>query len=134
MDLLSMQSQRWLSRFLKDSMLQSTGAIQELRHELAILKNKVIQSSVAEGNKNGDEFQGSEQLKLSFNIAHEPVPHDATTPQTRLPSQHLKTQDSTQHRLAYLKGKVESINEMFKFLMEEKSDNISNIILPLSFR
>ena len=109
--------------FLKDSVLQSTGAIQELRHELAILKNKVIQSSVAEGNKNGDEFHGSEQSKLSFNVAHEPVPYDATTPQTRLPSQHLKTHDSTQHRLSYLEGKVESINEMFKFLMEEKRRN-----------
>ena len=82
--------------FLKDSVLQSSGAIQELRHELAILKNKVIQSSVAEGNKNADEFHGSEQSKLSFNVTHEPVPYDATTPQTRLPSQHLKTQDSTQ--------------------------------------
>ena len=57
--------------FLKDSVLQSTGTIQELRHELVILKNKVIQSSVAEGNKNGDEFHWSEQSKLSFNIAHE---------------------------------------------------------------
>ena len=47
-----------------------------------------------------------------------------TIPQTRLPSQHLKSQeDSTQHRLSYLKGKVESINEMFKFLMEEKRRN-----------
>ena len=108
---------------LKDSVLQSTGAIQELRHELAILKNKVIQSSVAEGNKNGDEFHGSEQSKLSFNVAQEPVPYDATTPQTRLPSQHLKTQDSTHDRLSYLEGKVESINKMFKFLMEEKRRN-----------
>ena len=104
-------------------MLQSTCAIQELRHELAILKNKVIQSSVAEGNKNGDEFHGSEQSKLSFNVAHEAVPYDATTPKTRLPSQHLKTQDSTQHRLSYLEGKVESIDEMCKFLMEEKRRN-----------
>ena len=72
-------------------MLQSTDAIQELRHELAILKNKVIQSSVAEGNKNGDEFHESEHSKLSFNVTHEPVPYDATTPQTRLPSQHLNT-------------------------------------------
>ena len=110
MDLSSVQSQRWLSRFLKDSVLQSTGAIQELRHELAILKNKVNQCSVAEGNKNADEFHGSEQSKLSFNVAHEPVSYDATTPQTRLPSQQLKTQDSTQHRLSYLEGKVESIN------------------------
>ena len=84
--------------FLKDSVLQSTGAIQELRHELAILKNKVIQSSVAERNKNGYEFHGSEQSKLSFKIAHEPMPYDATTPQTRLPSQHLNTQDSTQQK------------------------------------
>ena len=97
--------------------------VQELRHELAILKNKVIQSSVAEGNKNGDEFHGSEQSKLSFNVAHEPVPYDATTPQTRLPFQHLKTQDSTQHKPSYLEGKVESNNEMFKFLMEEKRRN-----------
>ena len=109
--------------FLKDNMLQSTGAIQELRHELAILKNKVIQSSVAEGNKNSDEFHGSEQSKLSFNIAHKPVPYNATTPQTRLPSQHLNTQDSTQHRLSYFEGKVESIYEMFKFLMEGKRRN-----------
>ena len=109
--------------FLKHSVLQSTGAIQELRHELAFLKNRVAQCSVAEGNKNADEFHGSEQSKLSFNVAHEPVPYDATTPQTRLPSQHLKTQDSTQHRLSYLEGKVESINEMFKFLMEEKRRN-----------
>ena len=48
------------------------------------------------------------------------MPYDATTPQTRLPSQHLKTQDSTQHRLSYLEGKVERIN---KFLMEEKRRN-----------
>ena len=109
--------------FLKDSLLQSTGAIQELRHELVILKNKVIQSSFAEGNKNGDEFHGSEQSNLSFNIAHEPVPYDATTLQTRLPSRHQNTQDSTQHRLSYLEGKVESINEMFKFIMEEKRRN-----------
>ena len=109
--------------FLKDSVLQSTSAIQDLRHELAIVKNKVTQSSVAGGNKNGDEFHGSEQSKLSFNIAHEPVPYDATTPQTRLPSQHLNTQDSTQDRLSYLEGKVESINEMCKFLMEEKRRN-----------
>ena len=54
--------------FLKDSVQQSTGAIQELKHEFATLKNKVIQSSVSEGNKNGDEFQGSEQSKHSFNI------------------------------------------------------------------
>ena len=60
--------------FLKDSVLQTTGAIQELRHELAILENKVIQSSVAEGNKNADEFHGSEQSKLSFNVTHKPVP------------------------------------------------------------
>ena len=111
--------------FLKDSVLQSIGAIQELRHELAILKNKFIQSSVAEGNKNGDEFHGSEQSKLSFNDALEPVPYYATSPQTRLPSQHLKTQDSTQDRLSYLEGKVESINEMFKFLMEEERRNDS---------
>ena len=108
---------------MKDSLLQFTGAIQELRLELAILKNKVIQSSVAKENKNSDEFHGSKQSKLSFNITHEPVPYDATTPQTRLPSQHLNTQDSTQHRLSYLEGKVESINEMFKFLMEEKRRN-----------
>ena len=53
------------------------------------------------------------------------MPYDATTPQTRLPSQHLKTQDSTQHRLSYLEGKVESISEIFKFLMEEKRRNDS---------
>ena len=105
------------------SVLQSTCAIQELRHELAILKNKVIQSSVAEGNKNADEFHGSEQSKLSFDVTHEPVPYDATTSQTRLPSQHLKTQDSTQHRLSYLEGIAESISEMFKFLTEEKRRN-----------
>ena len=109
--------------FLQDSVQQSTGAIQELKHEIATLKNKVIQSSVAEGNKNGDEFQGSEQSKHSFNITQELVPYDATTPQTRLPSQHLNTQDSTQHRLSYLEGKVKSINEMLKFLIEEKRRN-----------
>ena len=57
--------------FLKDSVLQSTGAIQELRHELAILKNKGIQSSVPEGNKNADQFHGSEQSKLSFNVTNQ---------------------------------------------------------------
>ena len=108
---------------VKDSVQQSTGAIQELRHELATLKNKVIQSLVAEGNKNGDEFLGSEQSKHSFNSTREQVPCDATTPQTRLPSQHLNTQDSIQQRLSYLEGKVESISEMFKFLIKEKRRN-----------
>ena len=41
----------------------------------------------------------------------------------RLPSQHLNTQDSIQHRLSYLKGKVESISEMTKFLIEETRRN-----------
>ena len=82
--------------FLKDSMLQSICAIQELRHELAILKNKVTQSSVAERNKNSDEFHGSEQSKLSFNIAHEPVPYHPTNQATFPASKKSRRQYSTQ--------------------------------------
>ena len=77
-----------------------------------LLCETVIQSSVAEGSNNGDKFQGCEQSTHSFNITHEPVPYDATTPQ-----------DSIQHRRSYLDGKVESISEMFKFLIEEKRRN-----------
>ena len=42
---------------------------------------------------------------------------------TMQPPHQLKTQDSTQYRLSYLEGKVESISEMFKILMEEKRRN-----------
>ena len=120
---------------LKNDVLQSTDAIQDLKKELYTLKNNVSHLPCQKDMKeqsNGGHL--SDPWKSKHNFETTPVPFDIKTPQgqtrsarhTESTPYYLKLEDSMQQRMSYLEGKIESFCDFFKFTQARQpyqSDN-----------